>query len=172
VPGSCPHRRLHRDPPDPEATSEIIVAGLVIPRFFSLLPITMSRPSMPTRSPLLRSVAIAMAAIMALVTLAAASPALHAWLHGHDDPPGHSAPGSSAHVGCKHSHGQPVPGPEAEEDHCIVKQLSQGKAHFASAPLLLQVSSRRVTAALSLAQGPAAREPAFLLPPGCGPPAV
>lgn len=132
----------------------------------------MRRPSMPTRSPLLRGVAIAMAAIMALVTLAAASPALHAWLHGHDDPPGNAAPGSSAHVGCKHSHGKPVPGPEAQEDLCIVKQFSQGKADVASAPLLLQLATRCVTATLSWAQGPAAREPAFYLPPGCGPPAV
>ncbi|MEY4688252.1 MAG: hypothetical protein RIR76_2275 [Verrucomicrobiota bacterium] len=132
----------------------------------------MRRPSPPTRSPLLRGVAIAMAAIMALVTVAAASPTLHAWLHAHDDPPGNAAPGSSAHVGCKHSHGKPVPSPEAQEDLCIVKQLSQGKADFASAPLLLQVATRRVTATLSLPQGRAAREPAFILPPGCGPPAV
>ncbi len=125
-------------------------------------------PSLPTRL-----AASATALLVLALTVFAASPVLHAWLHGH---PADSHPvkrtAATDHAGCTHKDHAPASAPHGDDDLCVVTQFAHGKADCAPAPLLAQVALLRVTATLTLSAAPAPRAPALFLPPGCGPPAV
>ena len=132
--------------------------------------------TMLTRSttplPLLtRLTASATALVMLALTVFAASPVLHAWLHDHSSSHAQATP-------CPHGHAhdapaRPAPAPaDADDALCVVTQFSQGHAESATAPALLAVATRRVTATVTPLSFAAPCAPEFVLPPGCGPPAV
>jgi hypothetical protein len=110
-----------------------------------------------------RLLASALAVLVVALSVFAASPALHAWLHDH---------AATAHHGCNHAHSTPAPAPDADDESCVVTQFAHGKADCAPAPLLAPVATLRVTAFLAAAPFLAPRAPALFLPPGCGPPAA
>lgn len=112
---------------------------------------------------LTRLVAWATAALVGALTVFAASPTLHAWLHDHAS--------HAAHQGCTHAHSTPAPASQADGDElCVVTQFAHGKTECATPPLLAPVATLRVTAFLSDAPVRAPRAPSLYLPPGCGPP--
>ncbi|MBM3843289.1 MAG: hypothetical protein FJ397_08535 [Verrucomicrobia bacterium] len=124
------------------------------------MPARRAQPSLPTRL-----VASATALLVAVLTVFAASPALHVWLHEH------SAHMADAHANCPHSHDAPAaPDSGDGDDLCVVTQFAHGKADFAHAPTLAPGAVLRVSATLSLSAAPAPRAPALFFPPACGPP--
>jgi hypothetical protein len=126
-------------------------------------------PSLPTRL-----TASATALLVLALTVFAASPVLHAWLHGHpaDSHPVKRSAATADHAGCTHADHAPASAPHGDDELCVVTQFAHGNADCAPAPLLAQVAILRVVATVSLSAAPAPRAPALFLPPGCGPPAV
>jgi hypothetical protein len=112
---------------------------------------------------------------VAALAIFAASPDLHAWLHGHAEHAGnaHAAHGTT----CPHGHPTPASTPVAPADHndalCIITQFAHGASELVGAPALLPappLARTGDTLPLSVFCAPGA--PAYLLPPGCGPPLV
>ena len=128
-------------------------------------------PRQPPTLPLLtRLTALASAVLVALLTIFAASPQLHALLHG---PAHRDAHASAAPCPHGHHHSTPAPEPAPDDDLCVVTQFSHGSSELAVAPALLPAQPLALlgdTLPLSVFCAPSA--PAFLLPPGCGPPLV
>ena len=108
-----------------------------------------------------RLVASLAAALVFALTVFAASPELHAWLHSYDAPGTHHA----------HPEGHPAPdaGPDQDDD-CAVVMFAQGVV----AALLLVffgiVAWRIAAFAPVHVERLVSRAPDFLLPPLCGPP--
>ena len=128
----------------------------------------------PSPSLLSRLTAVVGAALVLVLTILAVSPALHAWVHAE---PADSAP----HTLCSHGHAHPahsdhlpVAPDHADDDAgCIVTLFAQGGSEIAVAPAILpspRLAQIGDTLPLSVFCAPSA--PAYLLPPGCGPPAV
>ena len=121
-----------------------------------------------------RLIATATALAVAALAILAASPGLHAWLHGHAESDGtaHAAHGAT----CPHGHPAPASPPVPPTDHddalCIVTQFAHGGVEPFAAPLTTLVPRARVAAILASVFHLAPSAPAHLLPPGCGPPLV
>ena len=126
------------------------------------------------RSPLLqRLTALLGVALVLALNVLAVRPDLHAALHAAE-----SAADSAHHGGgCSHSHKKAAPAtpvaPVTSDDHdCVVSAFAHGHADFGVAPLALPAVLLSQIATLSAHAALEPRAPAFLLPPGCGPPAV
>ena len=120
---------------------------------------------------LTRLTASATALLMLALTVLAASPALHAWLHGHTAAHAQTAPCPHGHAHDAPAHSAPAPS-DADDALCVVTQFSHGHADSAAAPTLLVVATLRITATVAPFLFSAPRAPEFFLPPGCGPPTV
>ena len=119
-------------------------------------------PSLPTRL-----TASATALLVLALTVFAASPVLHAWLHGHpaDSHPVKRTVASADHAGCTHADHAPASAPHGDDELCVVTQFAHGKADCASAPLLAQVAVLRVVAPSPFPRPPRrARPPCFSRP--------
>lgn len=101
-----------------------------------------------------------------MLTVLAASPAFHAWLHAD----------TNVLAKCGHDHGTTAPSPlkdreGADDAGCVVTLFAQGGAELAFAPALLAAPPLRVLRdSRPSADFCAPSAPAHLLPPGCGPP--
>ena len=126
-------------------------------------------PSRSNPPSLLTRLTASLGVVLVLVlSMLAASPALHAWLH--------TAPPSV--TPCGHDHG---PAPHTpDEDHadaddagCIVTLFAHGGSELATAPTHLVAPARALVGDLLLSvEFCAPSAPAHTLPPGCGPPLV
>ena len=128
----------------------------------------------PSPSILTRLTAALGAALVLVLTILAVSPSLHAWVHAE---PADSA----AHAACSHGHAHhahptvPAPAPDSCDDDsgCIVNLFAQGGSELVAAPALLPAPRLAdLGTFLSPSAFCAPSAPAYLLPPGCGPPAV
>ena len=134
----------------------------------------MTRPTPSTLSLATRFTAALGAALVLVLTILAVSPSLHAWVHAE---PADSA----AHAACSHGHAHhahptvPAPAPDSCDDDsgCIVNLFAQGGSGLVAAPALLPAPRLAdLGTFLSASDFCAPSAPAYLLPPGCGPPAV
>lgn len=121
----------------------------------------------PSPSLLSRFTAVLGAALVLVLTILAVSPSLHAWVHAE--------PADSAlHTKCSHGHHHhDAPASADDEAGCIVNLFSQGGSELVALPALLpapRFAPAGDTLPLSVFCAPSA--PAYLLPPGCGPPAA
>jgi hypothetical protein len=127
----------------------------------------MTRPTPSTLSLVTRFTAALGAALVLVLTILAVSPSLHAWVHAE---PADAAP----HAKCSHGHDHhDAPASADDEAGCIVNLFSQGGSELVALPALLpapRFAPAGDTLPLSVFCAPSA--PAYLLPPGCGPPAV
>ena len=131
----------------------------------------MTRPTPSTLPLATRFTAALGAALVLVLTILAVSPSLHAWVHAE---PADSA----AHAACSHGHAHPTvpaPAPDSCDDDsgCIVNLFAQGGSELVAAPALLPAPRLAdLGTFLSPSDFCAPSAPAYLLPPGCGPPAV
>lgn len=129
-----------------------------------------------TKLPLLtRLTALAGSALVLLLTVLAASPQWHAFFHAAEHSARHAVPAASTcPSGHDHHHGHPAPSlPHADDELCVITQFAHGASELAVAPSLLVAQPlARTGDALPLSVFCAPSAPAYLLPPGCGPPAV
>jgi len=128
----------------------------------------MTRPMPSTLSLATRLTAALGAALVLVLTILAVSPSFHAWVHAE---PADPAP----HAKCSHGHHHHHDAPASAdvEAGCIVNLFSQGGSELVTLPALLpapRFAPAGDTLPLSVFCAPSA--PAYLLPPGCGPPAV
>lgn len=100
--------------------------------------------------------------LVLLLNILAAAPDLHEALH---------APAASdhGHSACNHDHSAPTTAPDHD---CVVSAFAHGHAEIGTAPLALAPVALTAFATLAPTGAVALSAPAFLLPPGCGPPAV
>lgn len=114
------------------------------------------------RSLLTRLTALLGIGLVLLLNVLAASPSLHEALH---------APAASdhGHSSCNHDHSAPSTAPDHD---CVVSAFAHGHAEIGTAPLALPAVALTAFATLAPTGAVALSAPAFLLPPGCGPPAV
>ena len=134
----------------------------------------MTRPTPSTLSLATRFTAALGAALVLVLTILAVSPSLHAWVHAE---PVDSAP----HATCSHGHAHhshtpvPAPAPDSCDDDsgCIVNLFAQGGSELVTAPAVLQAPRLAdLGTFLSPSAFCAPSAPAYILPHGCGPPAV
>ena len=134
----------------------------------------MTRPTPSTLPLATRFTAALGAALVLVLTILAVSPSLHAWVHAEPVD-------SAAHAACSHGHAHhthtpaPAPAPDSCDDDsgCIVNLFAQGGSGLVAAPALLPAPRLAdLGTFLSASDFCAPSAPAYLLPPGCGPPAV
>jgi hypothetical protein len=106
---------------------------------------------------------LGIALVLALNVLAV-MPAAHAWLHGGDT----DAPAAPCrHHGCAHE--SPAP---AEDDDCVVVKFAHGDGGLVTSSFVVEAHAHPLLAPFGLRHALPAPAPAYLLPPGCGPPAI
>lgn len=116
-----------------------------------------------TLSLLHRVVAALGVALVLALNLLAVAPGAHALLHEGRQSDSQAA---CAHRGCAPDT------PPPDDDNCVVVKFSQGHGGFAVTPFVVVAAAAPIVVALEAGPRLAVRPPAFLLPPGCGPPAV
>lgn len=116
-----------------------------------------------------RLTAVVAALLIAALSVFAASPTLHAWLHDHGKSATHSAV-VAASAPTAPSHAVPDKAPEDHDDGCVVALFAAGILAVFSALLswLLLGRVRAIVAWPPLVL--VARDPRYRLPPLCGPP--
>jgi hypothetical protein len=132
----------------------------------------MTRPTPSTLSLATRFTAVLGAALVLVLTILAVSPSLHAWVHAE---PADSAPHAKCSHGHAHHHHHDAPAPVSSDDEagCVVNLFAQGGAELVAVPALLPAPRLAdLGTFLSPSAFCAPSAPAYLLPPGCGPPAV
>ena len=134
----------------------------------------MTRPTPSTLSLATRLTAALGAALVLVLTILAVSPSLHAWVHA--EPADSASHATCSHGHAHHSHAPaPAPAPDSCDDDsgCIVNLFAQGGSELVTAPAVLQAPRLAdLGTFLSPSAFCAPSAPAYLLPPGCGPPAV
>jgi hypothetical protein len=102
------------------------------------------------------------AALVLLLTVAAASPAVHAWLHGHAEDEPHA---------CAHQHEHDTPR-QAEEAGCAVTLFSHGTLPLLVWQLPVLEQRLRTEHAGRLSESMAVAQPRYWLVPSHAPPVV
>ena len=134
----------------------------------------MTRPTPSTLPLATRFTAALGAALVLVLTILAVSPSLHAWVHAEPVD-------SAAHAACSHGHAHhthtpaPAPAPDTCDDDsgCVVNLFAQGGSELVTAPALLPAPRLAdLGTFLSPSAFCAPSAPAYILPHGCGPPAV
>jgi len=114
-----------------------------------------------------RFIAVVGVALVLALNLLAVWPEIHALIHGDE-----LAPPTSNHGAGAVPHLASASGLHCDEDDCIVVKFAHGHGGLAVAPVFHSATALVLAATTSSFVEPLASPSAFLLPPGCGPPAV
>lgn len=108
-----------------------------------------------------RLIAGAGVALVLLLSVLAASPEAHEWIHGHGEHAGHGANAERTH----HHNAA-----DTNEDGCVVTLFAHGVVAATIVAVLVVALFRLAAIATRPREAPGLPAPHYLLPPLCGPP--
>jgi hypothetical protein len=105
--------------------------------------------------------ALLSAALVMALSIFAASPQLHAWLHSHDAV-------ATAHHGTVAEHDQQLP--DQDEDGCAIVLFANGVIAAVTVLVAIAAVWRLINSVVISGAGVVRQSPRYWLPPLCGPP--
>jgi len=125
-------------------------------------------PRIPPPALWRRLTALGSAGLTLVLSLFAANPEAHAWLHSHTD-----ASHAAAHADCSHGHEDSSPVDAATDDAgCVITQFANGQVGCEVDPTAVFAAALQALATLADPGATFAGSADLQLPPGCGPPQV